>query len=338
MLGGCAQPQVSPPPAPPHELACADLPPASFVYYFGPGMSLNQTRPASAGSVAGNGFRQAFVSNDLATWLSAPVQQGFVIEGNVSLDFWVEVSGPLAPPEQSDPSMAYAFLNQFGSDRAFQSGYAKETLPTNSVQGTFHFNETLTLPAGGFTVEKGGRLRALITSLVADAADGPGTHVLFGGNTPSQIRFTAHCAPSIEWQLKRDLRQPVIILANQGGPTHLPGQPCLPALVQEACVNRFDFGFTLENGTQRLRVFLRSPAANSEPKTDADMRLLDGAGKVVYDASTPFVNETMVLWAENLAAFAPPGPYTLRVDLYSGADYSGLLEIAMEHDAADPDA
>lgn len=334
LAAGCTQPAVPAVPSATPIVACRDEPAQPYTYFFGPGGSLNTT-PSVEGSAPGNGFKQAFLTNDLKTWLSGPVAKGMVIEGNVTLEAWVVVRGMAAPPDQSRPGMAYTFLNQFGSDRAFQSGYATEQAPVGATPGTVRLNETIAMPAGGFTVESGDRLRVLVTSLVADAADGPGTIVAYGGKMPSQVRFMAHCSPTVTWQIQRYLRQPVIISGNQGGPAHLPGIDCVASPLNDVCPNRFDFPFTLENGTERLRVFLRSPQADRVPKSDIDLRLLDSSGNTVYDASSPFVNETFVLWKPNLDAFLQPGPYIVRCDLYSGGNYSGLLEIALEHDVAD---
>ncbi|MES2153614.1 MAG: hypothetical protein V4510_00575 [bacterium] len=333
-LAGCAHDAPVGPTPPPPVVQCGDETPSAHRYYLGPGMGLNETTP-SAGAAPGNGFNEAFLTNDLTTWLSQPVVSGLHIEGNVTLDLWVQVDGQVAPPDQSSKGDAYTFLNQFGSDRAFQSGYAKEAAPAAMVAGLAHLNETLRMPAGGFIVEKGDRLRLLITSLVMDTPQGKGTHVLYGGATPSRVTFLARCSPPVEWQIQRYLRQPVVVPASQGGPAHLGGVDCLSTVTEPQCINRYDFPFSLENGTQRLRIHLRTASADRVPKSDMDMRLLDTTGKVVYDASTPFANETMVLWADNLAAFAPPGAYVLEADLYGGANYSGLLEVTMEHPVGD---
>lgn len=295
-------------------------------------MRLNETAPETAGRAPGNGFDEAFLTNGLVTWLSSPVPRGMRIDGNVTLEAWIDVTGQLGYPSLAEPGTDYAFLNQFGSDRGFQSSYVREDLAATELQGIVHLNETFVMPPGGYVIEKGDRLQLLITSLILDDGGDPGTFVLFGGDTPSRLTFTASCYASVEWSMQRYLRQPVVMAGNQGGPIGVPGVGCTTIGPQDLCLNRFEYDFTLENGTDRLRVFIRTAAADQQPKRDMDVRLLNAAQEVVYDASTPFVNETFVLWRANLDAFLPPGPYTVRCDLYSGANYSGLLEIAMEHD------
>ncbi len=328
LVAGCAQPPAAPEP-PAVVTECGDEPAREYRFFFGPELGLNESMPP-AGSHPGNGFNEAFLTNNLVTWTSAPVAEGLLIEGNVSLEAWVDVVGTTAPPDTSQPRRAYTFFNQFGSDRAFQSGFATETVPAEQVAGLHHLNETLVMPAGGFTVEKGDRLRVLITSLITDTATGPGTTVMYGPTMPSQIRFSARCTPPVEWLPQRYLRQPIVLPANQGMLAGLPGVDCVNTPTDAVCLNRFEYPFTLENGTERLRIFVRTQEADRVPKTDIDMRLTDPSGNVLYDASTPFVNETMVLWHDNLHAFLPPGNYVLRADLYGGAGYSGLLEIALE--------
>jgi hypothetical protein len=121
--------------------------------------------------------------------------------------------------------------------------------------------------------------------------------------------------------LVQQLHDRVVLFGNQGGPAHTP---------PIEGVNRYTYTFRLLNETERLRIVLQSQDAQRVPKQDVDMRLLDANGDVAYDSSSPFTNETLILWPANIAAFAGPAGYTVQVDAYSGTNYSGELYVVME--------
>lgn len=330
-VAGCAGP-VQPPPRPPEPTGCAAQPAVLHTFHLAPGLMLDTTPPA-AGSAPGNGFEEAFVTNTMDVWTSAPLAEGLHVAGAITIEAWIDVRGPPTAPEPGTSGEGRLLVHQVGSDRAFLPGAAAVSRPLSDPPGLVHVNHTIEPAPGGFTFEAGDRVRLLLSALAMETADGPATVVHFGGDRPSQVRFMATCVPPAEWMIHRYIRQPVVVTANQGGPLGLPPAGCEDVVGQQACVSQVDLPFTLENGTERLRLFLRTQQADREPKGDMDLQLLDSAGTVLYEAGSPLVNETIVLWPANLAAMAPPGPYIARANLYGGAAYSGLFELALERHA-----
>jgi len=246
---------------------------------------------------------------DVQPWLSPPLPTGLRVL-NASLSIQVEGSGPTVPPDAPD-----ALYVQVGSDLALASGDAAVAwTPSTSVAAS---EGPLGLPKGGFTVEAGHRVQLLVTSLV-EGPSGPAQVRL--GNA-SALRLTAVCAPEREFLAARDFKTPVLLPASQGSFTHT-----VPA---EEGLNRQTVAFDLPNGTARLRIYLRQ-AHPPRVKGDVDFTLLDGLGRVVATAGSPSANETLVLWPENLAALAPPGHYTVRVDSYSATNYAGTLDVVFD--------
>ncbi|MEA3189476.1 MAG: hypothetical protein QOD77_58 [Thermoplasmata archaeon] len=316
VVAGCASPDPPQPPAP--EVACEDQPPRDLTLYLGPGRTLVPELPAESGVERSDGFEEGFANNGAVPWRSEPVEMAVRVVGDVRLELFARSTGSAGYPTPAAPGEAFRFFNQFGSSRFPGAATAAYYTALVEPEGTaWVANQTFVLPKGGIVLERNDTASLLLAGLSPDGED-----ILFGGDTPSRLTFQVACEPDHAWVLLRYLRFPVNLPANQGGPTG-----AIPAIEG---VNLLTVPFTLENGTQRLRVFLRGAFADSEPKDDLDLRLLDAAGNVLVDPSTPYTDELLVLWPDNLAAFMPLGDYTIRVDSYSGVQYSGLLEIALE--------
>lgn len=316
LLAGCTEsPPMPTTSAAPH-VHCEDQPFTPRVLYLAEGHRLANASGA-ASSTPGNDVRETFVAEP-QPWDSEPLAEGLQMNGTVEFELWVRIDG--AAPVSSQPGSSLRFILQAGSDRALSSGTASEEGPAFAPPGTIvHLNLSLPLPEGGFTVEAGQSVRMLAASLVAGSQ---GTTVLHGGDTPSQMRFQARCSEGREWLLRRDLAFPVILPSNQGSFTQ--------AVPPQEGVNRMTAEFDLEEGTDRLTISLRQ-ASNPRIKSDMDVTLLDGQGTVLYEAYSPFANETIVLWPENVAALLQTGGhYVVIVDSYSGNNYSGKLTIRME--------
>lgn len=315
VLAGCAKPD--PPQPPPAEVACEDQPPRDVTLYLGPGRTLVAELPA-AGVEPSDGFEEGFVSNGAVPWRSEPADGAARIVGDVRLELFARSTGAPGYPTTGAPGEAFRFFNQFGSGRFPGAATAAYYTPLVEPEGTaWTANQTFVLPEGGIVLERNDTVSLLLAGLSPG-----GEEILFGGETPSRLMFQLECVPDHAWSLMRYLRFPVNLPANQGGPTG--------AVPPIEGVNTLTVPFTLENGTQRLRVFLRGAFADSEPKDDLDMRLVGADGTVLVEPSTPYTNEFLVLWPDNLAAFLPPGDYAIRVDSYSGLQYSGLLEVVLE--------
>lgn len=299
--------------------SCREAPLAEHVLYFGPSLSLQPQVPP-AGSAPGNAFSSGFLTNDLKEWLSAPVADGLWLAGNVTLEFWVRSTGTPAPLVIGGPTgEGYHFFNQFGSDRTLQPSFAVEYSEVAPAAGTIdHYNETLQMPPGGFVLEAGDRVRVLLTDLAADGQDGSGHEVLFGGGTPSQVRFLARCWPGLEYTDAVVADESFMLPGNQG---------LLTGAVPASPANQHTIDVQLPAGTDRLRIDLKQTADPNPAKDDIDMTLLDRAGEAVWSIGSPYSDESGTLWADNLRSVFPDGAFTIQVDSYSGAGWQGKVTV-----------
>ncbi|MCA1818575.1 MAG: hypothetical protein ABR562_04875 [Thermoplasmatota archaeon] len=313
LLAGCTEPAPPPGTTAGPGTPCAEQLFATRMLFLADGHTLANAT-AKPGQTQGNSATAAFVG-DPQPWMGAPVPAGLHLEGNVSLTLYMRLTG--ASPFVSPAGSSSWLFIQFGSDRTYASGGAIVQAPPVG-QGAIVVNTTIALLPGGFTLEAGDRPALLVTSLAQGAGDS-GSAIEYGTDKPSAVTFPARCSEPRDWLVKRDLAFPVVIPANQGAFAGVPAQDG---------VNRLTFLFDLEAGAARLTVSLRAPVG--PVKHDIDLFLLDSSGKVLYEAATPFQNETMVLWPENLAAFLPPATYQVRVDAYSGTNYSGKLRVVMD--------
>ncbi|MCA1810903.1 MAG: hypothetical protein LC623_02705 [Halobacteriales archaeon] len=301
--------------------ACRSGPVREHVLYFASGNRLVPDLPA-AGSSPGNGFSSAFLTDDLQGWLSDPVAAGLWVVGNVTLSFWARSTGAPAPVVTSASGEGYRFFDQFGSDQSLQPAYATEYGPPYEPAGTVtHYEERLAMPEGGFVVERGQRVRVLLTDLaLEEPRDGSGHDVLFGGATPSQVRFTARCYPSFAWSGPTIADQAILLPANQGAVTHL-----VPV---ERGLNRARVEVELPADTSRLTIRLQQAGDANPAKDDVDLTLLDADGRELWSIGSPYADERGTLWQDNLAQFH--GHVTVQVDSYSAAAYTGRLTVVAE--------
>lgn len=313
--------------------ACADDVPVEHILHFGPALGLYPA-PQPSGFAPGNAFSSGFLTNDLKEWLSAPAAEGLWLVGNVTLEYWVRSTGTPAPLiVGGEPGEGYHFFNQFGSDRSLQPAYAVEYSEAFPAAGTLdHYVETLVLDGGGFVVEKGDRVRVLLTDLALEGANGGGHDVLFGGGTPSQVRFTARCFPELAWTGDPVVDSAVVLAGNQGllfgglVPDEVPTETADQA-------NRAEFPVQLPEGTQRVTITIEQTSDPVPVKDDIDLELLDRSGQVAYSIGSPYSDEQGVLWLENLALHFPDGSFTVRVNSYSGLAYQGHLVVLAEQGA-----
>jgi hypothetical protein len=299
--------------------ACRGAPAVEHVLYFGPSLSL-QPEPQPPGSAPGNAFSSAFLTNDLKEWLSAPVGDGLWLVGNVTLEYWVRNTGTPAPIVLGgDPGEGYHFFNQFGSDRTLQPAYAVEYSDVLPAAGAVdHYVEALQMPPGGFVLEPGDRVRVLLTDLAADGMDGSGHEVLFGGGTPSQVRFSARCWPDLVYSESQVTQEPVSLPGNQG---------LLTGAVPPGPHNQHRFQVQVPEGADRIRFDLRQESDRNPVKDDIDLQLLDRAGAPAWSIGSPYSDESGTLWADNLRAVFPDGAITVQVDSYSGFAYQGHVTV-----------
>ncbi len=296
------------------------------VFYFGPAHTLSLEAPAGAGSEGGNAFSSAFLTNDLKEWLSAPVEDGFVMTGTVILEYWAQSTGSPAPlMVGGDTGEGYHFFNQLGSDVAVAPSYVVEYAEAAMAPGTIrHYVHEFEMPEGGFVVESGDSLRVLLTSLATDGPDGGGHIIHYGGEMPSQVRFDADCYAKRDWiEAAAPVVEAVSLPFNQG---LLTG-----AVPAEEGVNAALVPFDLAEATDRLTVKILADAGNPNPtKDDIDITITDVDGNPVWGGSTPYTDETLRAWRANFDATMPPGRYHVEVASYSGIGYSGQVEIVQE--------
>lgn len=306
--------------------------PESMTYWLG-GSELLPALPDATGRTVGNGFSNAFIVDEADEWLSAPLEDGIRILGDVTLDVWVESTGAPAVFTEGgplsggvgDPTSGWQFFTQFGSDRGFAGSYHNVYGDTFSEPGTVtHYVQTFTMPEGGLVVESGDRLRLLLTSLVLDDPTAGGSHyILWGRDTPSAVSFNAVCYPDREWAVDDIAVTDIALPGNQG---LLTG--AIPA--QEG-VNVQSVDFHLREATERLTISLEQTGTDlSPPKNDMDVTVLDASGEPVWSIGSPYVDESGTFWKANLDALMPPGEYTVQVNSYSGKGYEGVLTIVQE--------
>jgi hypothetical protein len=311
-LAGCTAPSSDVPDAPHDETPCGEQPLHPLTLFLAAGYNLTFDSEGPEGSAPANQGHEAFTA-ELQPWLSSPLAQGIRLEGNVTFDLLVEASGANLYGPGTE------LYVQLGSDRAYAAEFTSAP-PTPVGDASYRVNVTAPLPPGGFTLEAGDRFALLVTSL-REGADSAGHQVRFGGEDGSRIRLDARCAPAQEWAILQHLQFPVVLPGNQGLFTG--------AAPPTEGVNRHTEPFDLLPDTERLTVQLIQ-AGGAGPKNDMDLYLLDAAGAVVARSTSPGADETILLWPENLDASVPAGPYQVRVESYSGANYTGRIHVVME--------
>ncbi len=290
------------------------------VYYFGPGHALQPDHPDD-GATPGNGFAEAFLTNELEEW-TFQANQTFRIIGNVTLEFWSQGNQMPAPIMIGGAvGEGYHFFNQFGSNRGFVESYAIEYASALGDTELRHYVEVFEMPPGGLPVEANDAVRMLLTNLVLDDAEGAGPDILWGGKTPSQIRFTSICEPTPTWQTLLDESFDVSVPAHQG---LLTG-----AVPEQEGVNFVDVPFVLDDDTQRLTIMMTQDPTANPVKSDMDLTV-HAAGQQVWSIGSPYTDEIGTAWQQQLAADMPHGEYVVRVNSYSGHAYEGVVRIIQE--------
>jgi hypothetical protein len=309
----------------PDTTPCATEPVAQ-TYWLSQGLALRPSEPTFAGRTDGNGASNAFVADDSDEWRSSAFTEGIRIIGEVKLDLYAESKGAVAPYTHPDDStQGWQFFTQFGSDRGFAGTYHNVYGDAFSPPGTVtHYEQSFMMPEGGHVVESGDQLRLLLTSLAADSGDGGSHTILWGGETPSRLTFEAVCYLDRSWELLNVESEPIALTGNQG---LLTG-----AVEEREGVNVQNVTFTLLRNTERLTIQLQETNKNDGTKDDMDLVIENASGPVVGIGS-PYADEIGTFWRANLAAFLPPGDYTVSVHSYSGTNYEGTLTITQEHSA-----
>ncbi len=295
--------------------------PRDVTLYLGPGLTLYPHMPAD-GFTPGNGFNEAFVTNDLDEWHGPFADRTWRITGNVTVEFWTRGIGTAAPVViGGEAGEGYHFFNQFGTNRGFVESYAVEyasALPDEQVR---HYTETFAMPAGGILLEPGDYVRLLLTNLVQnDLETDEGPHILWGASTPSRITYRAACEETPQWATRDAQRTDVVVPAHQG---LLTG--AVPATEP---LNVVDVPFDLHPETDRLTIQLVADMDRT-PKNDMDLEVIGPTG-VVWGIGSPYTDEIGTRWTANLEELMASGSYIVRVNSYSGHAYVGTVFVTQE--------
>lgn len=287
------------------------------------GPRLVKDAPA-AGSRAGNGFAEAFLTNDMEEWQGSLVEicgtGAWLVEGPIRTILQVESNIAPAPIVLGgEPGEGYHFFNQLGDDSSgFLQGYDVEYAPILSTPGsvaTYEFE----YPAdpGGWWIASGATIRWLLTSLVLDGPDF-GHKILFGGDNPSRLEFTARKVEPAPLLSKLEEQYDVNLEANQG---LLTG--AIPA--QEG-LNVQHFPFTIYDATAILQIELFD-RSSSMVKGDADLNIQSLNGEPLWSIGSPYSYEAARVHERTLEEIFPPGNYVLEVTGYSTVNYQGTVVV-----------
>lgn len=302
-LAGCSQPVQL--------VACDGI--HDVVLHFDTDMTLQESAPA-AGEVALQPGTMVF-AGEVPPFLSERLEPGVRIVGPVEMELWLEGDGVSTLPRGEEGLHLYTLA---GSNVAYLPGGGRTDAATLTMGERLHVTHEIPVPPGGFRVEAGEQVRISLNSLLL-TSEGTGHTLLVGGGTPSQVRFAAECVDPIDYRILDQQDLDVVIPGNTALWTGIvPNEPGL---------NRFEGTFELRPDTHRLTIDLRGSGLT--PKGDMDLHLMD-AGGVVWQATSPQQDETLIMWRENLHRMAPPGTYTVRVDSYSGIAYDGTVSILQE--------
>ncbi|HET6399706.1 MAG TPA: hypothetical protein VFH47_09160 [Candidatus Thermoplasmatota archaeon] len=291
----------------------------AFTWFLQPDGSLGPRRPGAQGAVALPGFRNAFLEDAPAPFLSEPLAHGLHILGNVTLRVWLRNEGGPAPMALGgEAGEGYHLFAQVGSDRALAPGYIVEYGQALPFPGTVSsYDRGIDPGAGGFVVEAGHRLRVLLTSLALE--DGRGGHsVLVGGARASHVELVATCVPLAAWRPLDARDVDVFLPGNQG---LLTG-----AVPSRENVNVLHVPLDVHPDAQRVSIHLRA-LSQGEPKDDIDLTVLGADGRT-WSGGSPAVDESVLLYGPNLDVLGRN--LVIRVDSYSGIDYQGRLSITQD--------
>lgn len=299
----------------------ATCPWATTTFYLGPDHGLYTTAQAD-GRTPGNGFAEAFLTNDLDEWTFGPFEHDVRVVGNATLRFWTQGNNMAAPIViGGDPGEGYHFFNQLGSNRGFIESYAIEYASALGDTTIRSYEETFVMPEGGLVLEAGDTLRLLLTNLVLDDAEGAGPDILWGEAYPSALEMDLTCIEPRQWTLLEEESTPLSIPFHHG---LLTG-----AVPATAGVNFQDVPFVLGNLTDRLTIRMEQTSTTNPVKDDMDITVLDAAGAQVWSIGSPYSDEIGTRYRENLGDM-PPGSYVVRVNSYSGHAYEGRLTVTQE--------
>lgn len=298
--------------------------PELFKFYLTPEYGFNLE--PSVGMAAGNGFVEAFLTNDMEefrgtmedllgnqTNLAVPEEPyRWVMEGNFTYQLVVESGIAVAPiVSTADPTTGYHFFNQFGTSQGFTSGYDVFYEDTVTTGEEYRYEGGWEMPPGGYPIEPQDELRFLLTNLVLPDESGQSPSI---NTEESWIAFTAQCEPMPTGLNPFETSVPVDLPLNQG---------LLTGAVPANDLNQFRLDYTL-TGEEKVQFVLTAP--DEVPKDDVDMTFYHD-GVEFWSGGSPYTNEIATIWLANFEALGIDGDITVEVNGYSSIGYSGELVI-----------
>lgn len=310
-LAGCLG-APSPSTAPTSDAAGGEA--AEITYYLEPGRRLTRTTPEGGPvGVEAVPWTEAFVGEDLPPWVGPAPDRPLLVEGNATLTLFYAVDRPVGPVIPNTEGEALQFVPWFGSGTTYAGSGSAYGPPVLVPGETYSVNVSIPLPEGGFRLTPDAPVQVLVAALMNTQDATPIEYLVGSPKTPSRVTLTASPVEPVDRSKEQATSVDGTIPANGGLFAGVPDRDG---------VNRATHELTVGEGTRMVHVAL----TQEEPpvgKSDLDLTVYGPEGDVAAAGSTPFGEESAVLWPETLALHGP-GTYTVEVDAYSGAmvDYA----------------
>lgn len=278
-------------------------------YHLEPGRRLSTSAPKGGPvGVEAVPWTEAFVGEDLPPWVGPAPDRPMLAQGNATLTLYYRVDRPVGPVLPDPDGSALHLVPWFGSATT-DAGSGSASGPPVLVPGeTYSAEVPIPLPAGGFRLTPDAPVQVLIAALMNTQDATPIEYLVGSPETPSRVTFEASPVEPVDRSREATERVGGTIPANGG---------LLAGLPDREGVNRATHELTVGEGTRMVHLAL----TQKEPpvgKHDLDLTVHAPDGDVAATGSTPFGEESAVLWPETLAEHGT-GTYTVVVDAYSGA-------------------
>lgn len=290
-----------------------------LVLYLADGRRLVPDAPVktSPDRVAANPTANAFANEDLDAFASTPVLRQLLVE-SARLVVYYASDAPVADPflNQSDPQEGRRFVFWVGSRDVYPASATVVGEPFLVPDRVYQAELDFELPRGGWLVPAGEGIELLEATLLGSSEDNPVWFLTNSTGTPSRVelrgKLSSEPLPASLYAGARTVR----ILGNSG---------LFTGATAEAADSRFAMPIEVDPGDAYLEVQVRWLSTRGG-KSDLDLEVFAPSGGVAGASATPFQNETVRLFAPNLAAEGP-GTYQARVTAYSGVDTEFELRI-----------
>lgn len=285
-----------------------------LTYHLEPGRRLSPHPPTGAPvAVEAIPWTEAFVGEDLPPWVGPPPDATRLAHGNVTFTLYYTVDRPVGPVIPSGDGSALHLVPWFGT-RTSDAGSGSAHGPPVLLPGeTYSVNVSIPLPDGGFRLTPDAPVQVLIAALMNSQDATPIRYLVGSPETPSRVTVPTRPVEPVDRSTSASERVDGTIPANGG---------LLVGLPDREGVNRATHDLEVGDGTELVHLAL-TQAEPPAGKHDLDLTVRGPDGRVAATGSTPFGEETAVLWPETIARHGP-GSWEVVVDAYSGAmvDYA----------------